>query len=190
MLLREEIIQQALRLPLGDRAFLADTLEQSLPHSDFTSLEVAAACSEEIDRRIAACDRGDGESAQESTKSHIRIVVADDHPMFRRVLVHFLDDCYDLEVVAEADSGDAAEQLAQEFKPDVVLMDYHMSGTDSSAATRRIVHDLPQVRVIGISSDTDAEDALISAGAVAFVNKASANMYLICEAIRSVAQSA
>ena len=59
MSLREEIIQQALGLPPDDRAFVADTLEQSLPHGNFASPELAAAWSEEIDRRIAAFDRGD-----------------------------------------------------------------------------------------------------------------------------------
>ena len=59
MSLREEIIQQALRLPPDDRAFVADTLEQSLPHDDFAPPEIAAAWSEEIDRRIAAYDSGE-----------------------------------------------------------------------------------------------------------------------------------
>ena len=57
MSLRDEIIQQALELPAEDRAFVADTLEQSL-YGDVASPQLAAAWSEEIDRRIAAYDRG------------------------------------------------------------------------------------------------------------------------------------
>lgn len=59
MSLREEIIQQALELSAEDRAFVADAMEQSLPHGDFASSEVAAAWSEEIDRRIVALERGE-----------------------------------------------------------------------------------------------------------------------------------
>ena len=56
MSLREEIIQQALGLPSEDREFVADTLEQSLPHADFASPEIAATWSEEIDRRMDEAD--------------------------------------------------------------------------------------------------------------------------------------
>lgn len=59
---RDAVLQQALTLTDKDRAFLADALERSLPPSVFESEEVAAAWSEEIDRRIAAYDRGEMET--------------------------------------------------------------------------------------------------------------------------------
>lgn len=59
MNLRDQIAEQALALPPEDRAFLADTLEQSLSHDGFATEEIAAAWSEEIERRIAAYDRGE-----------------------------------------------------------------------------------------------------------------------------------
>ena len=55
---REQIVQEALALPLEDRTYVADRLEQSLAHGDFGSPEIAAAWSAEIDRRIAAYDQG------------------------------------------------------------------------------------------------------------------------------------
>ena len=59
MNLRDQLVEQALTLTAEDRAYLVDTLEQSLTHEGFASEEVAVAWSEEIERRIAAYDRGE-----------------------------------------------------------------------------------------------------------------------------------
>jgi putative addiction module component (TIGR02574 family) len=59
MTLREQVLQEALALPPEDRAFLAERLEQSLHHGEFASPEIAAAWTAEIDRRIAAYERGE-----------------------------------------------------------------------------------------------------------------------------------
>jgi len=59
MTLREQIIQQALTLPPEDREYVADLLEGSLPAGEIRSEEIADAWSQEIDRRIAAYDRGE-----------------------------------------------------------------------------------------------------------------------------------
>lgn len=59
MMIREEIAQQALALPPEDRTYLADLLEQSLTSGEFATPEIAAEWTAEIDRRIAAYDRGE-----------------------------------------------------------------------------------------------------------------------------------
>ena len=59
MTLRDQIVQQALSLPAEDRAYVADLLEGSLPESSFCDPEIAAAWSQEIERRIQAYDRGE-----------------------------------------------------------------------------------------------------------------------------------
>ena len=59
MLGREEVIQQAMALPAGDRAYVADVLELSLTRGEFATPEAAAAWAEEIERRVAAYDRGE-----------------------------------------------------------------------------------------------------------------------------------
>jgi hypothetical protein len=56
---REQILQDALALPPEDRVFLADSLELSLSHGEFASPEIAAAWNDEIERRLAAFDRGE-----------------------------------------------------------------------------------------------------------------------------------
>jgi putative addiction module component (TIGR02574 family) len=59
MTMREQVLQEALALPAEDRAFLAEQLEQSLQDGQFASPEIAAAWTAEIDRRVAAYDRGE-----------------------------------------------------------------------------------------------------------------------------------
>ena len=63
-----------------------------------------------------------------------------------------------------------------------------MPGIDSAEATKRIVTNLPDVRVIGLSSDFESQTAIMDAGTVAFVDKTSEDLYLICETIRWAAQ--
>ena len=75
---RNEILQQALALDLADRVFLADELERSLPPTAFASDEIATAWSEEIDRRIAAYDRGEATAIRfDSALDHIRTALAE-----------------------------------------------------------------------------------------------------------------
>jgi putative addiction module component (TIGR02574 family) len=64
MTLREQVLQDALALPAEDRAFVAAQLDQSLPHGEFASPEVAAAWTAEIDRRIAAYDQGEAHAVE------------------------------------------------------------------------------------------------------------------------------
>ncbi|HVX62911.1 MAG TPA: addiction module protein, partial [Pirellulales bacterium] len=59
MALRDEIVKQALGLPPEDRAYLAEKLEESLPHDGFSTPEIAEAWASEIDRRLDAYDRGE-----------------------------------------------------------------------------------------------------------------------------------
>ena len=74
--LRDEILQQALALDLADRAYLAYELERSLPSTAFASDEIATAWSQEIDRRIAAYDRGETTAISfDSAIGHIRMAL-------------------------------------------------------------------------------------------------------------------
>lgn len=67
MPLRDDIVQQALALPPDDRAFVADTLAQSLTSGEFASPEIAAAWAKEIERRLTAYDRGDVQAVELDT---------------------------------------------------------------------------------------------------------------------------
>ena len=67
MTIREQIAQQALALPPEDRTYLADVLEQSLTHGEFATPEIAAEWGAEIDRRLAAYDRGETQGVDAQT---------------------------------------------------------------------------------------------------------------------------
>jgi len=103
----------------------------------------------------------------------VRVVVADDHPVVRSGIVALLDLEPDLEVVGEAGDGEQAVALAEELRPDLVLMDLRMPGTDGTAATARIVAGLPGVHVLVLTTyetDTDILRA-VEAGATGYLLK-------------------
>jgi DNA-binding NarL/FixJ family response regulator len=77
------------------------------------------------------------------TPERIRVLIADDHPMFRHGMRALLDSVPDVEVVGEADTGDDAIALAEASSPDVILMDIKMPGINGLEATRRIVQASP-----------------------------------------------
>lgn len=113
----------------------------------------------------------------------IRVLVVDDHPIVRSGIVGLLDTEPDFEVVGEAESGEAAIELAAGLCPDVVLMDLRMPGIGGVEATRRIVHDLPggsaasgpaaRVLVFTTYEGDDQILAAIEAGASGYLVKAA-----------------
>jgi len=87
----------------------------------------------------------------------MRIVIADDHTLFRDSLRSLLTS-RGFEVVGEAREGNEAVDLARRLQPDIVLMDLSMSGLDGLAATRLISAEMPQVKVVVLTgSDDDAK---------------------------------
>jgi len=103
----------------------------------------------------------------------IRILVADDHSVVRQGLQMFLGNDEDLVVIAEANNGREAVDLARQLAPDVVLMDLLMPEMDGVEATRLIRQEMPDVEVIALTSVL--EDALIydamRAGAIGYLLK-------------------
>ncbi|UCC62416.1 MAG: response regulator transcription factor [Anaerolineae bacterium] len=90
--------------------------------------------------------------------SPLRILLVDDHLLFRKGLVRLLDAQPDFEVVGEARDGLEAVEQAQALRPDVVLMDIRMPGCDGLEATRRIKVQMPDVRVVMLTVSDDDED--------------------------------
>ncbi|GAA3805786.1 response regulator [Cellulomonas soli] len=105
--------------------------------------------------------------------TRIRVLVVDDHPVVRSGLVGMLGVEPDIEVVGEAADGDEAVTLATALRPDLVLMDLRMPGTDGATATGRIVAELPGVHVLVLTTyetDTDILRA-VEAGATGYLLK-------------------
>jgi DNA-binding NarL/FixJ family response regulator len=78
----------------------------------------------------------------------IRVLLADDHTVLREATAELLENQPDMEVVGQAGTGEAVVALAQELRPDVVVMDIAMPHGSGLEATRRLRERWPQVRVI------------------------------------------
>jgi len=105
----------------------------------------------------------------------VRVLIADDHPVVRAGILGMLSGRTDFEVVGEAADGEEAVKLAEAHRPDVVLMDLRMPGTDGVAATRELGERLPGSRVLVLTTyDTDADILRgIEAGATGYLLKDS-----------------
>lgn len=119
----------------------------------------------------------------------IRILLADDHAVVRDGVRALLEKQTDMAVVAEAADGREAAQLAEEFQPDVVVMDIGMPGLNGIDATRRILAAHPQIGVVILSMHQDESYVLrsLKAGAKSYLLKDSLRSDVL-EAIRAVAQ--
>jgi len=117
----------------------------------------------------------------------IRILLADDHPLFRDGLKALLVSVPDADVVGEAATGGEVVERALELQPDVVVMDLHMPELNGIEATRRIVETSPHVGVLVLTmvEDDDAVFAAMRAGARGYLLK-GANQAEILSAIRAV----
>ncbi|HWQ12903.1 MAG TPA: response regulator transcription factor [Roseiflexaceae bacterium] len=117
----------------------------------------------------------------------IRIVIADDHPVFRFGLRALLNATAGTEVVGEATTGEAAIDLVASVRPDVVLMDITMPGMGGIEATRRIRETSPDTRVLMVTMlEDDTVFAAMRAGARGYVVK-GAEPAEVLRAIRAVA---
>lgn len=106
----------------------------------------------------------------------MKIILADDHRIIREGLRALLDKEPDMEVVAEAEDGRTTVRLSREYRPDVVIMDITMPGLNGIEATRQIISELPDIKVIALSMHSDRKfvSEMLSAGASGYLLKDSA----------------
>lgn len=118
----------------------------------------------------------------------LRILVADDHPIYRHGLSLVLDQHPDLQVVATVGTGAEAVSTAATLLPDVVVMDLHMPETDGVTATREIVTTSPNIAVLVLTmlDDDDSVFAALRAGARGYFLKGSGEPEIVA-AIQAVA---
>ncbi len=117
----------------------------------------------------------------------LRILVAEDHPLFRKGVISLLKSVEGFEVVGEAATGEEAVARAAELQPDVVLMDLQMPGVGGIEATRKIALESPSVRVLVVTlfEDDDSVFMALRAGARGYILKDADEEELV-RAIRAV----
>ena len=103
----------------------------------------------------------------------LRILVAEDHPLFRKGMISLLSSVPEFEVVGEAATGEEAVERVAQLRPDVVLMDLQMPTVNGIEATRRILQESPNVRVLVVTlfEDDDSVFMALRAGARGYVLK-------------------
>ncbi len=119
----------------------------------------------------------------------LRILLVDDHILFRKGLARLLDAQPDFQVVGEASDGSEGVEKARTLRPDVVLMDLRMPVCDGLEATRQIKRELPFVRVVILTVSEDDQDflAAIRSGADGYLVKSMRPESLFQE-LRGLAQ--
>src|SRR6266852_380231 len=118
----------------------------------------------------------------------IRILIADDHPLFRDGLRALLESVPDMQVIGEVATGNEVMAKAQALQPDVILMDIKMPGLNGIEATRRVLQTSPHIRILVITMFEDDESvfAAIRAGARGYLLKGAVQEETL-RAIRAVA---
>lgn len=120
-------------------------------------------------------------------KARIRVLLADDHKIIRDSLKHLLNCEPDIEVIAEADNGRDTIRLANQFMPDIVIMDISMPDVNGIQATEQIITANPSVKILPLSMHTDQRFVadILRAGAKGYLPKDSAAEELV-RAIRVI----
>jgi DNA-binding NarL/FixJ family response regulator len=118
----------------------------------------------------------------------IRVLIADDHPLFRDGMRMLLGSVDDIDVIGEAATGEEATTLAASLQPDVILMDVQMPGIDGIEATRRVTAASPTIGILMVTMFEDDESvfAAMRVGARGYILKNSAQAEVL-RAIHAVA---
>lgn len=119
----------------------------------------------------------------------VKVMIADDHALIRRIVREVVEKESDLEIIAEARDGNEAEEQATHTQPDVILMDLDMPGCDGFEATERVLARSPHSRVVIFTASSKEQYAFhaLQLGAIGYITKDIEPDGLI-NAIRSAAR--
>lgn len=107
------------------------------------------------------------------TAMKIRVLITDDHPVFRRALRYFLELDPDIEVIGEASSGEQACSMAQDSLAHIVCVDWRMAQMNGVETIRRLLAATPHIKIIALSAgfEQGIEASMLAAGASTYINK-------------------
>jgi NarL family two-component system response regulator LiaR len=119
----------------------------------------------------------------------IRVFLADDHTVLREATAELVNNQPDMQVVGQAGTGEQTITLVETLQPDVVVMDIAMPYMNGLEATRRVVAECPETRILVLSAHQDEEHvmALLEAGAISYLPK-TASLNELLDAIRSTSR--
>lgn len=117
----------------------------------------------------------------EKNKKGVRIIIADDHTIFRQGLKELIENEKDIRIIGEASDGKQVLELAKKLKPDIILMDINIPEIDGIEVTRKLRKEMPDVKVIILSMYDDEAHILeaVKAGALGYVVKTKTAEILI-----------
>lgn len=120
----------------------------------------------------------------------VKILMADDHKIVREAIGSLLGNELGMEVIGEAEDGRTAVQLARELQPDIIVMEIAMPNLNGIEATRQIIHELPNIKVIALSAYSDRRSVreMLKAGASGYLPKHCTFQELV-SAIQKVASN-
>src|SRR3954451_19353656 len=131
----------------------------------------------------------DNDHSASMSPDAIRVLIVDDHALFRRGLIQVLLFEEGIEVVGEGEDGEAAIRKAEELAPDVVLMDVRMPRVSGIEATRRLAEALPTTKILMLTVSDEEDDLYeaIKAGATGYLLK-EISIEEVADAVRAVMQ--
>src|SRR5690625_5801274 len=110
----------------------------------------------------------------------IRVVVVDDHEIVRKGLIAFLQTDPAIDVIGEAGSGQEGEKIVKNMQPDVVLMDLMMENGTGIEATKAIIAQYPQIRIIILTSYYDDEQVFPAIRSEEHTSELQSRGHLVC----------
>ncbi|MEW5755075.1 MAG: UvrY/SirA/GacA family response regulator transcription factor [Pseudomonadota bacterium] len=119
----------------------------------------------------------------------IKVMLVDDHELVRMGIARVLEDVPDIDVISQADCGEAALEIIHKHRPDVVLMDINMPGIGGMEATRKLLKTLPDLKIIilTVHADGPIPNRLLQNGVYGYLTKGCAVNEIVA-AIREVYQ--
>lgn len=119
----------------------------------------------------------------------VRVLLVDDHALVRRGFRRLLEDDEEIEVVGEASDGAQAEELAQQLKPDVIVLDYALPGQNGALTARKILASRPEAKILILSMHSEPSYVARSkeAGASGYLLKNALDLELV-QAVKQVTE--